>query len=122
MYWGFPEVSSRLPAPAKDDFHLRSCGHITGYEVLATDGALGHVIDFLVDDGTWTISGLLADTTHWRMGKPKLIATACVDAVGLDVPTILTRASRRELVSAVAGSFPLADRELAAVQLGDCPG
>jgi hypothetical protein len=121
VYLGFRGVSS-LPTPTSRDLHLRSCRHITGYKVLATDGALGHVIDFLVDDETWAISGLLADTTNWRMGKPKLIATSCVDAVGLDVPTINTRSFRRELVSAAAGSFPIAASELAAAQLGDCLG
>ena len=39
----------------KDDLHLRSMDAVTGYNLEATDGAIGHVEGFWVDDEDWTI-------------------------------------------------------------------
>jgi len=49
---GEPDASrSRLGEPP-GDAHLRSAKDVTGYHIEATDGAIGHVKDFLVDDET----------------------------------------------------------------------
>ena len=51
-----------------DDSHLRSCKAVTGYHIEATDGEIGHVEDFLVDDETWAIRYLVVDTSNWWLG------------------------------------------------------
>ena len=38
-----------------DDPHLRSCKAVAGYRIHATDGEIGHVAGYLVDDETWAI-------------------------------------------------------------------
>jgi hypothetical protein len=40
---------------------LRSLKNLERYDVNATDGELGHVSDFLLDDEHWTIRYLVAD-------------------------------------------------------------
>ena len=57
-----------------DDPHLRSCATVTGYDVQATDGEIGHVAGFLVDEISWAIRYLVVDTSNWWMGKQVLIA------------------------------------------------
>ena len=57
-----------------DDPHLRSCNAITGYHIHATDGEIGHVSGFLVDDETWAIRYLIIDTSNWWIGHKVLIA------------------------------------------------
>jgi len=57
-----------------DDPHLRSCNSVTGYHIHATDGDIGHVAGFLVDDQTWAIRYLIIDTSNWWMGQQVLIA------------------------------------------------
>ena len=37
---------------SKDDPALRSAKEVTGYQILASDGEIGHVEDFLVEDET----------------------------------------------------------------------
>ena len=44
------------------DCHLRSSREVTGYNIAATDGNVGHVDDFIVDDETWCIRYLAVDT------------------------------------------------------------
>ena len=64
-----------------DDPHLRSSRVVTGYHIQATDGDIGHVEDFLVDDCSWTIRYMLVDTTNWWAGKKVLVAPAWITRV-----------------------------------------
>jgi len=57
-----------------DDLHLRSIGAVTGYNLQATDGPIGHVEGFLIDDTDWTIHFLTVDTRNWWPGKHVLIS------------------------------------------------
>jgi hypothetical protein len=59
---------------SKDDPHLRSIEAVTGYHMHASDGEIGHVEDFLVDDADWSIHYLVVDTTNWWPGKKVLIS------------------------------------------------
>lgn len=59
--------------PDNQDPHLRSTDAVSGYYIHATDGDIGHVKDFFVDDATWTITALLMDTHNLIGGKKVLI-------------------------------------------------
>jgi hypothetical protein len=59
-----------------DDPHLRSMAEVIGYHIHATDGEIGHVEDFLVEDTDWTIRFLIVDTKNWWPGKKVLISPA----------------------------------------------
>lgn len=52
-----------------DDPHLRSMNEVIEYYVEATDGNIGHIEDFLIDEDDWTIRYLLVDTKNWWPGK-----------------------------------------------------
>lgn len=58
----------------KGDTHLRSTSEVTGNHIEATDGEIGHVEDFVVDDETWAIRYLLVDTRNWLPGKKVLVS------------------------------------------------
>ncbi len=60
--------------PGGDDPHLRSIAAVTGYHIHATDGEIGHVEDFLVDDATWNIRYVVVDTRNWWPGEKVLIS------------------------------------------------
>jgi uncharacterized protein YrrD len=73
------ETAARELAHA--DPHLRSAREVTGYHVAATDGEIGHVEDFLIDDEHWTIDLLGIDTRNWLPGRRVLISPAWLRAV-----------------------------------------
>ncbi|HEX4112621.1 MAG TPA: PRC-barrel domain-containing protein [Stellaceae bacterium] len=56
------------------DPHLRSVAAVTGYHIHATDGEIGHVEDFLIEDADWSIRYLIVDTKNWWPGKKVLIS------------------------------------------------
>jgi len=66
-------------APA--DPHLRSLAEVTGYTIEATDGDMGHVESFLIDDQSWDIRYLLADTRNWWFGRHVLLSPAAVTSI-----------------------------------------
>jgi hypothetical protein len=61
--------------------HLRSIKAVTGYHIHASDGDIGHVEDFLVQEDDWSIHYLLVDTMNWWPGKKVLISPRSVNGV-----------------------------------------
>jgi sporulation protein YlmC with PRC-barrel domain len=51
---------------------------ISGYHIHALDGEIGHVDDFIIDEGSWSVRYLQIDTSNWIGGKTVLLATRWV--------------------------------------------
>lgn len=66
------------------DRHLRSAREVTGYDIQALDGELGHVEDLLVDEETWSIRYLVVATKNWWPGKRVLVSTHWIERVSWD--------------------------------------
>ena len=94
----------------QNDPHLRSSAAVTGYHIQATDGDIGHVEDFLLDDRSWTIRFMVVDTTNWWAGEKVLIAPAWIERVDWDhVDNILQSKAPpalSQIVSALFGENP----------------
>lgn len=58
--------------------HLRSSGTVAGYHVESTDGAIGHLQGFIVDDELWAIRYLEVATRNWLPGKRVLVAPSWI--------------------------------------------
>lgn len=101
-YWGTPMYVAGGVAPAvapmhtprtdaprdvveaiqnSEESHIFSVRDTLDYTIEATDGEIGHVDDFFVDDQDWTIRYLLVDTGNWLPGKKVLISPRWVDGV-----------------------------------------
>jgi hypothetical protein len=63
------------------DSHLRSSEAVTGYHVEASDGEIGHVDGFVVDDQAWAIRYIEVATRNWWPGKKVLVSPAWVERV-----------------------------------------
>ena len=65
-----PVEWSGFPASTDgDDPHLRSTKDVTDRTIQAEDGEIRHVEDFILDDETWTIRYLIANTGNWWPGR-----------------------------------------------------
>ena len=94
-----------------DDPHLRSCDDVVGYHVQATDGEVGHIAGFLVDEVTWAIRYLVVDTSNWWMGNKVLIAPTWISGVHWSNETVSVDLSREALqASPVYDSDAVLDR------------
>lgn len=89
--WGYPldEVIARdkemkhlnEKIDKNNNPHLRSTNEVTGYSIQATDGEIGKVTDFIVDDLSWKIHFLVVETGTWLFGKEVLISPKWMEAV-----------------------------------------
>lgn len=71
----------RLGGRPAQDPHLRSAREIAGYDVHATDGMVGKVDGYLLDDADWSIRWIVVDTGHWWHSRPILIAPGAIGEV-----------------------------------------
>jgi sporulation protein YlmC with PRC-barrel domain len=65
----------------REDRHLRSAGDLAGYAVWSTDGEIGSVDDFVMDDATWHLGYLIVKTGDWLYNRSVLVPTHWVDSV-----------------------------------------
>ena len=64
-----PEAAALGQQSDSEDIHLRSTKDIIGSYIETTDGDLGHLEDFIIDNQSWMIRYLLIETTNWWPGK-----------------------------------------------------
>ena len=85
-----------------DDPHLRSCNAVAGYHIHATDGDIGHVSGFLVDDETWAIRYLVIDTSNWWVGHKVLVAPLWIQSVNWADRSVTVDLSRESIKTSPA--------------------
>ncbi|NSL55075.1 PRC-barrel domain-containing protein [Uliginosibacterium aquaticum] len=83
-----------------DDPHLRSCKLVTGYNILATDGEIGHIDGFLVDEVDWSIRYLIVNTSNWWLGHQVLIAPQWFKDVNWVKQTVSLSLDRQSVMDA----------------------
>jgi len=57
---------------------LRSLKELLGYELLAKDGLIGKVHNFLFDDENWRVRYMVVDTGPWILGRKVLISMSAL--------------------------------------------
>jgi hypothetical protein len=111
-YW-YPDALSaqrigiaETPQPTDDritestDAQLRSTKEMTGYDISAADGLLGHIEDFIVNDETWRISYLAVDTRHWWTGKKVLLPPEWTNQLNWPGRTVTVNVTREQVRNA----------------------
>jgi hypothetical protein len=63
------------------DPHLQSTQEVLDYYIHASDGDIGHVEDFIVDDASWSIRYMVVNTRNWLPGKKVLVAPQWITEV-----------------------------------------
>jgi hypothetical protein len=93
-YWSLsPGDYINMPIPTKDpvlgqepsankekgDPELRSTKEVLGYRIIARDGEIGHVEDFIIDDQDWIIRYIVVDTRNWLPGRKVLVSPQWIE-------------------------------------------
>lgn len=111
MYWAGPFMWGADPnivrnplewtKPAKTgkpwDPHLRSTHEVTGYHIQASDGEIGHVEDFVIDDETWAIRYMIVNTRNWWPGNTVLVSPQWIDRVSWDESKVFVTLARESI-------------------------
>ena len=88
---------SREEAEKKWDPHLRSTNVMSGYHIQASDGEIGNVEDFIVDDDTWAIRYLIINTRDWWSGKEVLVSPKLIERVSRDESKVFVNLAREAI-------------------------
>ena len=111
IYWGDQFMWGPYPYIVRDrnkrrestrggkawDPDLRSTQDVTGHHIQATDGEIGHVEDFVIDDEIWAIRYLIIDTRNWWPGKRVLIAPQWIERVSWSELKVFVNLSRETI-------------------------
>ena len=82
------------------DSHLRSTHDVSGHYIQATDGEIGHVDDFIIDEETWAIRYLIIDTRNLWPGKKVLISPRWIERVSWDESNVFVNVLREAIKQA----------------------
>lgn len=80
------EISERK---TNDDLHLRSIERVAGYNVKATDGTIGIIKDFIIDDTDWNVNYLIVETGNLFSEKNVMISPKTVKEIKWDVSEVI---------------------------------
>jgi hypothetical protein len=76
------------------DSYLRSSQEVTGYHIDASDGEMGHLDGFIVDDETWAIRYIEVATRNWWPGKKVLVSPAWIESMSWSDAKVSVKLSR----------------------------
>jgi sporulation protein YlmC with PRC-barrel domain len=93
----FEEPTFEDSDPAFNDVHLRSAAEIHGYHIQGSDGAIGHVEDFIIDDETWAVRYLVIDTSNWWFGKKVLVSPLWAEKISWAERNVYMDLSRQSI-------------------------
>jgi len=79
------------------DAHLRSTQDVCGHHIQASDGEIGHVEDFIVDDETWAIRYLIINTKNWWPGKKVLVSPQWIERVSWNESKVFVNLPRETI-------------------------
>jgi len=74
-------TARRREAEESCDEKLRSVNEVSGYNVGAADGDIGHVDDFMIDDEDWAIRFIVIKTGGWLSGRKTLVAPRWIEGI-----------------------------------------
>jgi hypothetical protein len=111
VYWGGPDMWGFYPYIVRDpekrstagrgekawDPHLRSTHEVNSYYIQASDGEIGHVEDFIIDDETWAIRYLIVATHNWWPGKKVLVSPQWIERVSWSEMKVFVNLTRETI-------------------------
>jgi len=101
---GFPEAPPPphlMPSePGSDDLHLQSTQALRGYPIQTSEGAIGHVFDFIMDDRSWSICHLVVETGHWYSHKEIVISPKRIDQISYEESKVFVNVSKGAILEA----------------------
>ncbi len=93
------ETTEAVAVEQESPTRLRSAREVTGYHIQASDGEIGHIEDFIIDDETWDIRYAVVDTRNWWMGKEVLISPQWIQGVDWDLQKVFVDLTRESIRS-----------------------
>ena len=76
---------------------FRSLGDLMGASMIAMDGELGMICNFLFDDQSWKIRYWVVDVGHWLTRREVVISVSAIDQPDWKTKTLRARLTKEQL-------------------------
>jgi hypothetical protein len=76
---------------------FRSLGDLMGASMIATDGGIGRICNFLFDDQSWKIRYCVVDVGHWLTRREVVISVSAIDQPDWKTKTLRARLTKEQL-------------------------
>jgi hypothetical protein len=111
VYWGGPYIWGLYPYIERnkekgeteihrlknDNPNLRRMHDVDGSDLQATDGAIGRIVDFIIDDEIWVIRYLIVNTSNWCFGKKVLISPKWIERISWVESKVFLNLTREDI-------------------------
>ena len=77
--------------------HLQSTHDVMGYKIMAVDGEIGRVHDFIIDDSDWRIRYMVVDTGEWLPHQNVLLSLDWIDSFAMKEKTVHIGLTREQI-------------------------
>jgi hypothetical protein len=77
-----------------EDPHLRSTKKVKGYYIHASDGEIGHVADYIIDDEKWNLCFVVVDINNWLPGRKVLVSPLWINHIDWNESKVVINLSK----------------------------
>jgi hypothetical protein len=102
----------KYPVHTEEDPNLRSVWNLSGYPVWTTDGELGYLESFIVDEASWHLGYLSVRAGTWLSGGSLLVPTNSVKSISWADRRIDLDQTREGLWGSAVAEQPLKRSEI----------
>jgi len=92
-----PQSTADRIRMASIDSHLRSSDAVTGYDIDAADGEIGHLNGFVMDDEAWAVRYIEVATRNWWPGKKVLVSPEWIERVSWEDSKVYVALTREAI-------------------------
>ena len=93
-----PDRPPTATEQGKNEPNLRSTQAVQGYHLLATDGIVGHICDFMIDPAAWIVRDLVIKTGLRLSGPEVLVSASRVFQISYSESSAYTNLSAAEVL------------------------
>ena len=76
---------------------LHKTSEMRGFHIVAIDGEIGHVDDFLIDEQSRSLRYVVVDTSNWIGGKAVVIASEALERIDSARKKIFVNLTRTQI-------------------------
>jgi hypothetical protein len=115
-----PSVAREVVAAEREaaNPNLRSSADTIGYRIVARDGDIGHIADFLVDLDSWQIRLAVVDTHNWLAQRLVLVSPRWIERIDWSARRAVVSVSREAIANSprYERDMPLSEEGVERVQ------
>lgn len=90
-------INQSVDASSKGDRHLRSTKEVIGYHIHATDGEIGKIVDYIIEDTNWKIIFFVVETGSWLDSKKVILSIEWIKEINWENSNVIVNVTTNSI-------------------------